>query len=587
MEPAEQGRVERRLAAILAADIAGYSRLMEADEEGTLAALRALRRELADPKIAEHRGRIVKTTGDGLLAEFASVVDAVRCAVEMQREIATRNAPVPVERRIEVRFGINLGDIIIEDGDIFGDGVNIAARLEGLAEPGGICLSAAAHDQVQGKLDLAYADMGEQQVKNITRPVRAYRVVLGEPPRAVPAPALALPDKPSIAVLPFANMSGDPEQEYFADGMVEEIITALSRIRWLFVIARNSSFTYKGQTVDVKQVGRELGVRYVLEGSVRKGGNRVRITAQLIDAASGAHLWADRFDGTIDEVFELQDEVAIKVAGVIEPTLQANEVRRSSERAPQDQTAYDLYLRALANFPWTSKEQLFEARDLFDRSLARDPRYGPALGWAAVCHARIGYDGWAEDPEASRRKALALVEQALALGDEDPGVLTNAAHVLGFSGEDLSTAIALVDRALALNPSHARGWYISGFLRSRAGRYDEAIEHLETSLRLSPRGYLAAPRYALGTVYFFTRRFDQAAELLALSLREIPFPGAYRLLASCYAHMGRADEARALVEHLRAIGAEIVPSHLPFGGNPAHKELYLSGLRLAAGEAGK
>jgi len=282
-------------------------------------------------------------------------------------------------------------------------------------------------------------------------------------------------------------MSGDPEQEYFADGMVEEIVTALSRIRWLFVIARNSSFVYKGQSVDVKQVGRELGVRYVLEGSVRKGGNRVRITAQLIDAASGTHLWADRFDGLIEEVFELQDEVAIKVAGVIEPTLQANEVRRSSERAPQDQTAYDLYLRALVKFPWSGKEQLFEACELFDRAIARDPRYGPALAWAGVCYFRLCLDGWAEDPEASRRKALALVEQALALGDEDPGVLTNAAHVLGLSGEDISTAVALVDRAVALNPSHARGWYISGALRSRLGQDDEAIEHLEKSLRLGPR----------------------------------------------------------------------------------------------------
>jgi adenylate cyclase len=380
-------------------------------------------------------------------------------------------------------------------------------------------------------------------------------------------------------------MSGDPEQEYFVDGMVEEIITALSRIRWLFVIARNSTFTYKGQTVDVKQVGRELGVRYVLEGSVRKGGNRVRITAQLIEAETGTHLWADRFDGLIEDVFELQDEVAIKVAGVIEPTLQATEVRRSSERAPQDQTAYDLYLRALVNFPWIGKEQLFEARDLLDRSLARDPRYGPALGWAAVCYIRICYDGFAEDPPAIRRQALALVERALAVGGEDPGVLTNAAHALSLCSEDLNTCMALVDRALALNSSHARGWYVSGFVRNRAGRHDEAIEHLERSLRLSPRGYLAAPRLVLGTVYFFTRRFEKAAELLSLSIRETPLPPTYRFLASCYAHMGRLEEAGALVEHLRKIGAEIVPTIHPFY-DPADRELYLSGLRLAAGESG-
>ena len=302
-------RVERRLAAILAADIAGYSRLMGGDEEGTLAALRAVRRELGDPKIAEHRGRIVKTTGDGLLAEFASVVDAVRCAVEVQREMTARNAATPAERRIEFRMGINVGDIIIEDGDIFGDGVNIAARLEALAEPGGICLSAATHEQVRDRLDLAFDDLGEQQVKNITRPVRTYVVALGASSRAaqpVGAP-LPLPDKPSLAVLPFRNLTGDAEQEYFVDGMVEEITTAIARLPWLFVIARNSAFTYKGKPVDVKQVAQELGVRYVLEGSVRKAGNRVRITGQLIDTATGAHIWADRFDGALDDIFELQD----------------------------------------------------------------------------------------------------------------------------------------------------------------------------------------------------------------------------------------------------------------------------------------
>jgi adenylate cyclase len=291
MEPSGPARVVRRLAAILAADVAGYSRLMGADEEGTLAALKAIRRELGDPKIAEHRGRIVKTTGDGLLVEFQSVVDAVRCAVEVQRAMADRNAGVPPEKRIEFRVGIHQGDIIVEDGDIFGDGVNLAARLEGLAEPGGICVSGRVRADAAGKVDVAFDDLGEQSLKNIARPLRVYRVRLGEAPATdTPGVALALPDKPSIAVLPFQNMSGDPEQEYFADGMVEEIITALSRIRWPFVIARNSTFTYKGKAIDVKQIGRELGVRYVLEGSVRKGGNRVRITAQLIDATRRASL---------------------------------------------------------------------------------------------------------------------------------------------------------------------------------------------------------------------------------------------------------------------------------------------------------
>ena len=323
----------RRLAAILAADVAGYSRLIGADEGGTLERLRALRRELLDPKIAEHKGRLVKTTGDGLLVEFGSVVDALRCAVEVQREMTGRNAGVAPDSRIEFRIGINVGDIVVEDGDIFGDGVNVAARLEALAEPGGICVAARVQEDAAGRLDLAFEDIGEQQLKNIARPVRAYRVVSAARP-AMPQPGSGppLPDKPSIAVLPFANMSGDPEQEYFADGMVEEIITALSRIRWLFVIARNSSFTYKGQAVDVKQIGRALGVRYVLEGSVRKGGGRVRIAAQLIDTLSGAHLWADRFDGSMEDVFDLQDKVATSVAGVIEPALEVAEMRRSAAR---------------------------------------------------------------------------------------------------------------------------------------------------------------------------------------------------------------------------------------------------------------
>ncbi len=351
------GRVERRLAAILAADVAGYSRLMGADEEGTLERLKALRRELLDPKIAEHNGRIVKTTGDGLLVEFASVVDAVRCAVAVQQAMPERNTGVAADSRIELRIGINLGDVIVEGDDLYGDGVNIAARIEALADPGGVFVSNTVHDHVRDRLPFAFEDLGEQQVKNIARPVRVYRVsnTLTHPAAAAPgsplsrtagegaerqrreageggAPPLQLPDKPSIAVLAFANMSGDPEQEYFADGMVEEIITALSRIGWLFVIARNSTFTYNGQTIDVKQVGRELGVRYVLEGSVRKGGNRVRITAQLIDAHGGAHLWAERFDGSLDDVFDLQDKIAVSVAGVIEPALRAAEI------APLDRT---------------------------------------------------------------------------------------------------------------------------------------------------------------------------------------------------------------------------------------------------------
>jgi adenylate cyclase len=574
--------VERRLAAILAADVAGYSRLMGADEEGTHKRLTAHFRELVDPKIREHRGRSVKNTGDGLLAEFASVVDAVRCAAEIQRRMTNRERKVPGEQRIRFRIGINLGDVIVEEHDIFGDGVNVAARLEAAAEPGGICVSRVVRDQVRDKLDFAFEDMGEQQVKNIARPVRVYRIPLAEMARAK-AP-LPLPDKPSIAVLPFTNMSGDPEQEYFADGMVEEIITALSRIHWLFVIARNSSFTYKGQSVDVKQVGRELGVRYVLEGSVRKAGGRVRITGQLIDASSDSHLWADHFDSSLEDVFDLQDRVALSVAGVIEPTLQAAEMRRSAARPTTDLSAYDLYLRALAALYPITRERVSETLGLLEQAIAIDPRYGPALSWAAICHMRLVNDGWADNPETSRGMAADLARQALQVAQNDPGTLANAAQVLAYFGENIDAMIALVDRALALNPSFARGWFRSGVLRVWAGQPDLAIEHIEISLRLSPRERMGQPLVAMGQAYLVKRQFDEAAAKLLLSIQDHPgYPNSYRALASCYAHMGRLDEARAIVARLRAVTSQVVPSDLPYR-NPEHRELYLSGLRLAAGE---
>jgi TolB-like protein len=578
MDPAGQARVERRLAAILAADVAGYSRLIGADEGGTLERLKALRRELLDPKIAEHKGRLVKTTGDGLLAEFGSVVDALRCAVEVQREMTGRNPGVPTDNRIEFRIGINVGDIVVEDGDIFGDGVNVAARLEALAEPGGICVSARVQEDAAGKLDLAFEDMGEQQLKNIARPVRAYRVI--GPAGSAPT----LPDKPSIAVLPFANMSGDPEQEYFVDGMVEEIITALSQIRWLFVIARNSTFTYKGRAVDVKEVGRELGVRYVLEGSVRKAGTQVRITGQLIDAITGTHLWAGRFDGSLEDVFELQDKVAISVAGVIEPALQAAETARSAGRPTNDLTAYDLYLRALAAYFPMTKERIFEALGLLEQAIAIDRHYGPALSWAAICHLRLHFDGWADEPETTRRKGIELARQALQAAENDPGILANCAQVLAQFGEDIGAMMGLVDRALALNPSFARGWFLSGLLRLFAGQPDLAIEHVDTSLRLSPRERMGQPLVVIGMASFFKHQFDEAASKLLLSTQDNPgSPIPYRALAACYAHMGRLDEARAIVARLRAITTLVVPSDLPFR-NPEDCELFLSGLRLAAGE---
>jgi adenylate cyclase len=441
----------RRLAAILALDVAGYSRLMGADEEGTHDRVKAHQRELVEPKFREHRGRIVNTTGDGMLVEFQSVVDAVRCAAEVQRGMIDRELELPDEQRIKFRIGINLGDVIAEGGDIFGDGVNVAARLEALAEPGCIYVSRVVRDQVRDGLDFAFEDLGDQQVKNLARPVRVYRVRddaldvkksinhLTQPP---------LPGRPSIAVLPFANMSGDPEQEYFADGVVEEIITALSRIRWLFVIARNSSFTYKSQAIDVKQVGRELGVRYVLEGSVRKAGSRMRIAAQLIEAHSGRHIWADHFDGSLEDVFDLQDKVASSVAGIIEPALQSAETARLVARPTSDLTAYDLYLRAHAKH-LSAGTQSGEALHLLEQAIRRDPQYGPALALAAVCHSALYMGGRSEDPEANKRNAAAFARRALVAAGDDPAILANAAYALAYIGEDLGAMMADRSRACA------------------------------------------------------------------------------------------------------------------------------------------
>jgi TolB-like protein/class 3 adenylate cyclase len=578
----------RRLTAILAADVAGYSRLMGADEEGTHERLNAHLRELVNPKIAEHRGRIVKNTGDGFPAEFASVVDAVRCAVEVQRGMADREPETPDDRRINFRIGINLGDVLVEEHDIFGDGVNVAARLEGLAEPGGICVSRVVRDQVRDRLDNTFEDLGERQMKNIARPVRVYRVrdcvTLIEQPLSASSRPLPLPDKPSIAVLPFVNMSGDPEQEYFADGMVEEIITALSRIRWLFVIARNSSFTYKSQAVDVKQVGRELGVRYVLEGSVRKDVGRVRITAQLIDALSATHLWADRFDGSLEDVFDLQDKVASSVAGVIEPALQAAETVRLANRPTNDLTAYDLYLRAYA-IVLSSATQIPEALRRLEEAIERDPQYGPALAWAAVCYMRSCVDGWSEDLKADSRKGIDLAQRALQVAADDPETLANAALALASFGEDIGAMMSLADRALALNPNYARGWHISGLLRLWAGQPDRAIEQIQASRRLSPRARLGMDSSIIGDAYLVSRRFEEALPKLLLAIQEDPnYPAAYRALASCYAHMGRLDEAQEVVRRLRAITPVVVPS-ASLLRNVEHREIYRSGLLLAAGEA--
>jgi adenylate cyclase len=439
-------------------------------------------------------------------------------------------------------------------------------------------------DQVRDRLSYSFEDMGEQALKNIGRPVRVYRVATERETKAAAGPAtLPLPDKPSIAVLPFVNMSGDPEQEYFADGMVEEIVTALSRIRWLFVVARNSSFTYKGQNVDVKQVARELGVRYVLEGSVRKSGNRVRIAAQLIDAIDGAHLWADRFDGLLQDVFDLQDKVASSAAGVIEPALQAAETARSVARPRKDLAAYDLYLRAYA-MVWSSARRIPEALRLMEQAIARDPHYGPALAWAAHCCYRLLLDNRSDDRDGDRLKAADLARRALEVAGDDPGVLVNAALALAYFGEDIGAMMALVDRALAHNPNFARGWAVSGSLGVWVGQPDIAIEHAETALRLSPRARVGNSLSVMGRAHFLARRFNEAVPKLLLAIQEDPSnPHPYHALAACYAHMGLLDDAQEITKRLRAVTSVVIPD-LSYYRNAASRELYLSGLRLASGE---
>jgi adenylate cyclase len=547
-------RVERRLAAILAADVVGYSRLMERDEAGTLARLKAHREELAEPLIAEHRGRVVKLMGDGALCEFASVVDAVACAVAVQEGTARRGTDAPEAERLRFRVGVNLGDVIVEGEDIYGDGVNVAARLEQLAEPGGIVISGTAFDQLRGDLGRAFAPLGEQRLKNIERPVRAYRMTPGDIIRPPERPALPLPDRPSLAVLPFENLSGDPEQGYFADGIVEDVITALARVSGLFVIARNSSFAYRGKAVDVRQVGRELGVRYVLEGSVRKAGERVRITGQLVDALSGAHLWAERFDGPLADVFELQDRVAEGVAGAIEPTLRGAEIERARRKPTESLDAYDLYLRALPHLVTPTAESNREALRLLEQALALDPGYAVGLGLKAWCHHNAHVRTWAGDDEGERTAGERAARRALALGQDDPTALTSGGFVLAVLARDHEAGLAALGRAVALNPNSALAFGASALVSCFAGDYGTAIEHGRRALRLSPFDPLGyRPLIALAYAHLFTGRHELAAEYAARAVQANPgFDVCHTLLVASLVELGRLEEARQAAGRLMA-----------------------------------
>jgi TolB-like protein len=541
-----QERVERRLAAIMAGDIAGYSRLMGIDEEGTLRDLKQLRAAFLHPKVAEHRGRIVKTTGDGVLIEFPSVVDAVRCAVEIQAGMAERGAAMPADRRIELRMGINIGDVIIDSDDIYGDGVNVAARLEGLAAPGTICVSRVVHDQVQDKLDIRFDDLGDHTVKNIARPVRVYRVADGLPPAApAPAAAAALAARPSIAVLPFDNMSGDPEQDYFVDGIVEDIITGLSRIKWLYVVARNSTFVYKGRAVDVKQVGRELGVRYVLEGSLRKAGKRVRVTAQLIEAETGTHVWAERYDRALDDIFELQDEITISVIGTIEPSLRQAEIERAKRKRPDSLDAYDLYLRALPHATAVMPGEADKALALLRQVLALDPEYPAARALAAWCH-EIRYQR-AGMLDADKSAALDHARAAIEGGADDAGTLALAGFSIGMVAHDYATAMDAIDRALTLTAASTSALWMGSVILAHAGDGARAIDYAERSLRLMPAGRdNALPLSGMALAYLAAGDFAAAVAAAAKGAHANPrFSLLPALQAAALINLGRDDEAKA------------------------------------------
>jgi adenylate cyclase len=557
----------RKLAAILAADVVGYSRLAGADEDRTLARLRALRSDLIDPTVAVHHGRVVKRTGDGALIEFRSVVDAVRCAIEVQSGMLERNAGVPAERRIEFRIGIHLGDVVEEsDGDLMGDGVNIAARLEGIAKPGTICLSEDAYRQVKARLDLAVSDLGQTQLKNITEAVRVYSLQVGVTAEAkpvsqsqagvpeMPSPRLALPDKPSIAVLPFTNMSGDPEQEYFSDGISEDIITDLSKIAGLMVISRNSCFTYKGRSVDVRSVGRDLGVRSVLEGSIRRAGNRVRITAQLIDAATGGHLWAERYDRDLTDLFAVQDDVTRRIVDALKVTLSPVETARLADSQACNIEAYDYFLRGREFLLGENKtrEKFEQSKNFFLRALEFDPNHSQAyagLSWAYIFDY---FNRWSDKPDDSLQLAKHTAEQAIEKDPREPFARHSAALAFMIA-KDLDRAKSEAEIAIALNPNDALAYNVLGGVHTYSGQHPEAIEMIERAIRLDP-AWVQQYLHFLGTAYLLAGKYETAATLLRQRVRLVPGTDFTRaVLASALGHLGEVDEARRIWRELMEI----------------------------------
>jgi adenylate cyclase len=546
-------RVERRLAAVLAADVAGYSRLMGRDEENTLAHLKSFRKTLVDPAIAAYRGRIVKTTGDGVLAEFASAVDAARCAVEVQRCMTKQNVDVPLDVRIEFRIGIHVGDIIADENDIFGDGVNIAARLEGIAQPGGICVSDDAHRQIRGKIDIVFDDIGEQTLKNIAEPMHAWHVGFadqaGAAIRSTPSPIrvqdLALPDKPSIVVLPFDNMSAEAGQDYLADGIVEAITAALSCIRSFFVIARSSAFTYKGRSTNARDVGKELGVAYLLEGSVQKAGTRVRIIVQLIETEGGAHVWSSRFDGAIDDFFDLEDRITEQVAGALQPSIRIAEIARSRRKRPQDLGSYDYTMRSMPHVWALEKDESAKALELLEKALAIDPQYPLALSLAGWCHAQRSVYNWADSIAESRALARSLAERAAEMSGDDSIILAVLGTVHTFL-RNHGTARVLLERAVTLDPNAAWAWGRLGWLENYADQPQKAIENFERALRLSPIDPMNFNNYAgIASAHEVAQESEKALPFYRRALQERPnATWIYRNFSGCLLAAGQIDEAK-------------------------------------------
>ena len=577
----QKQKVERRLAALFAADVAGYSRLMEADEIGTLRALTA-HRAIMDGLIGEHGGRIANTAGDSVLAEFPSAVDAIQCAVETQEQLGTEGEG----QSLQFRIGVHVGDVMVRGGDLLGDGVNVAARLQELAHPGCICVSEAAYHSVRKLLPFTFTDLGLQKVKNMEEPVRAYALKTSALTPALPdyTKPLPLPDKPSIAVLPFTNLSGDPQQEYFADGLVEDIITGLSRVKSFFVIARNSSFTYKGRAVDVRQVSRELGVQYVLEGSIRKAGTRVRIVGQLIDAITGHHVWADRFDGDMNDIFELQDRITESVVGAVEPSIRLEEIRQASNKPTDYVSAYDLYLRALPCFYKMTQEGFADVRKLTNEALSIDPNFTLAKAVGAYIRSISVSQCWHEPDDI--RVAIRMAREVMAEARDDPTSLRFAAQVLAYSAKEYEAALSAIERSLYLNPNSAQSYTSSGWVNTHASRPLIGIDHFHKAMRLSPvdpeKGIALS---GIGMCYLMLERYEEALKWGEDALREMPgYGSSYRVVIGALVGLGRLDEARKAADRLMeafptytlSLQRQINPWH-----DQAFAQRYLDALQIA------